>query len=53
MGYNLVKIKDGTIRDIIRALLCEEENGNKFVRCIYIEVSRNNLINAMYQYKVI
>ena len=46
----IIKVKDGTIRGILRKLAIVEGEGYKFRRRIYIKKSKNDLIDIALQY---
>ena len=46
----IVKVQNGTVRDLLREFKKADNEGYKFRRCIYIEQSKEHMIDAAYQY---
>jgi len=46
----IVKVQNGTVVDLIREFKKADDEGYEFRRLIYIEQSKNHLIDAAYQY---
>jgi len=46
----IIKIRDGTVRHIIRECQKALHDGYQLRRCIYFEKSNNNKIDVCYQY---